>query len=115
MSDFNQTLKQELAAIQDLVEAAGIPDRPRQTIFSSLKQLPVLYQELLRTYESRYVDEIVRLFTVIRQALTNNGALELAEIIRTQITAMHARRGFPSLGLKPAAPAPTKRPKSKSK
>src|SRR5438876_8402434 len=90
-------LQTELVAIQNLVEAAGIPDRPRQTIFSSLKQLPVLYQELLRTYESRYVDEIVRLVTVIRQAMTNSGARELAEAIATRMTAMHSRRGFPSL------------------
>ncbi|SRR6266542_3339297 len=102
-------LQKELAAIQDLVEAAGIPDRPRQTILSSLKQLPLLYQELLRTYESRYVNEIVRLVTVMRQALTNNGARELAEAIATRMTAMHSRRGFPSLGLKPAAPAPAKK------
>ena len=108
-------LHTELAAIQDLVEAADIPDRPRQTIFSSLKSLPLLYHELMRTYESRYVDEIVRLVTIIRQALTNNGARELAEAIATRMTAMHSRRGFPSLGLKPAAPAPAKRPKRTAK
>jgi hypothetical protein len=108
-------LQTELATIQDLVEAAGIPDRPRQTIFSSLKQLPSLYQELMRTYESRYVDEILRLVTVIRQALTNNGAQELAQTIATRMTGMHSRRGFPSLGLKPAAAVPPKRPKRTAK
>jgi len=98
-------LQTELTAIQNLVEAAGIPDRPRQTILSSLKQLPPLYQELMRTYESRYADEILRLVTVVRQALTNSGALELGETIAGRFTAMHSRRGFPSLGLKATAPA----------
>ncbi|HKB37785.1 MAG TPA: tetratricopeptide repeat protein [Gemmataceae bacterium] len=39
----------------------------------------------------------------------------LAEAIATRLTAMHSRRGFPSLGLKPAPPAPAKRPKRKAK
>jgi hypothetical protein len=108
-------LQTELAAIQNLIEAAGIPDHPRQTILSCLKQLPPLYQELLRTYESRYVDEIVRLVTIIRKALANNGALELGEAIATRMTQMHSRRGFPSLGLKPAAPTPAKRSKRAAK
>ena len=86
-------------------EEAGLPDRPRQTILSSLKQLPPHYHELMRTYESRYADEILRLVTVIRQALSNNGALELGETIASRVTAMHSRRGFPSLGLKATAPA----------
>jgi hypothetical protein len=108
-------LQTELAALQTLVEGAGIPDSPRQTIFSSLKQLPTLYQEMMKTYESRYVDKIVQLVTLIRQALGNNGALELGEIIANRFTAMHSRRGFPSLGLKPAATTSTKRPKPKAK
>src|SRR3954453_21940825 len=107
-------LQTELTAIQNLVEAAGIPDRPRQTILSSLKQLPPLYQELMRTYESRYADEILRLVTVIRQALTNHGGLELGEAIPGRFTAMPSRRAFPSLGLKATAPAkqPAKRKRS---
>ena len=104
-------LQTELGAIQTLVEAAGIPDRPRQTILSSLKQLPPLYQEMMRTYESRYVDEILRLITLIRASLANNGCLEVGEVIATRITAMHSRRGFPRLGLKPAAAPRTKPPK----
>jgi len=108
-------LQSELAAIQSLVEAAGIPDGTRQTIFASLRQLPPLYQELMKTYESRYVDKILVLITLIRKALSNNGVPELGESIANRFTAIHSRRGFPSLGLKPAvAPAPTKRTKSKS-
>ena len=104
-------LQTELTAIQHLVEAAGLPERQRQTIFWSLKQLPPLYHELMRTYESRYVDEILRLVTLIRAALANNGSLELAEVIATRITDMHSRRGFPRLGLKPVTAPRTKPPK----
>ena len=106
-------LQTELAAIQTLVEVAGIPDSPRQTIFSSLKQLPTLYQDMMKTYESRYVDKILQLVTLIRQALGNNGALELGEAIANRFTAMHSRRGFPSLGLKPMTSRPPKRPTRK--
>ena len=111
----DRDLQKELAAHQKRVEAAGIPDCPRQTILSCLKQMPPLYLELMRTYESKYVDQIVRLVTVIRRALTNNGALKVGEAIATRITAMHSRRGFPGLGLKPAIVAPTKRRKPRVK
>jgi len=108
-------LQAELATIGGLVEAAAVADRARQTVRWALNKMPLAYQQLLKTYESRYVDEIVRLVTGMRQALTKEGASELAEAIATRLTAMHSRRGFPSLGLKPAPPAPPKRPKRKVK
>jgi len=109
-------LQTELTAIQNLVEAAGVPDSPRQTILCSLRQMPCLYEEMMRTYESRHVDGILRLVTLIRRALTNNGARELSETIATRFTAMHSRRGFPSLGLKPEVPVPApKRPRRTAK
>ena len=108
-------LQAELATIGGLVEAAAVADRARQTVRWALNMMPLAYQQLLKTYESRYVDEIVRLVTGMRQALTKDGAPELAETIATRLTAMHSRRGFPSLGLKPAPPAPPKRPKRKVK
>ena len=104
-------LQAELATIEKLVEAAEAADRARPAVLWVLNRMPLLYQQLLKTYESRYVDEIVRLVTVIRQELTNEDAPELAATIATRLTAMHSRRGFPSLSLKPAPPAPTKRPK----
>jgi hypothetical protein len=108
-------LQTELATIGRLVEAADVGDRARQTVLWVLNKMPLAYQQLLKTYESRYVDEIVRLVTAMRQALAKDGAPELAEAIATRLTAMHARRGFPSLGLKPAPPAPAERPKRKVK
>jgi hypothetical protein len=108
-------LQAELATIGGLVEAAPVGDRARQTVLWALNKMPSAYQQLLKTYESRYVDEIVRLVTVIRQELTNEDAPELAASIATRLTAMHSRRGFPSLSLKPAPPTPAKRPKRKAK
>src|SRR5215470_234305 len=108
-------LQAELATIGGLVEAAAVADRARQTVHRAPKRMPLAYQQLLKTYESRYVDEIVRLVAGMRQALTKEGAPELAEAIATRLTAMHSRRGFPSLGLKPAPPAPPKRAKRKVK
>src|SRR5262249_60941040 len=96
-------------------EATAGAARPRQTVLWPLNKMPLAYQQLLKPYESRYVDEIVRLVTGMRQALTKDGAPELAEAIAPRLTAMHSRRGFPSLGLKPAPPAPAKRPKRKVK
>ncbi len=105
----------ELATIGRLVEAAAVADRARQTVLWALNKMPLAYQQLMKTYESRYVDEIVWLVTLIRQELTNEDAPKLAAVIATRLTAMHSRRGFPSLGLKPAPPAPAKRPKRKVK
>jgi hypothetical protein len=108
-------LQAELATIGKLVEATDAADQARPAVLWALNRMPLLYQQLMKTYESRYVDEIVRLVTGMRQALARDGAPELAEAIATRLTAMHSRRGFPSLGLKPAPPAPAKRPKRKVK
>src|SRR6266540_5437446 len=113
--DMDSDLRAELTTIGGLVEAADVADRARQTVLWARNRMPPLYQQLMKTYESRYVDEIVRLVTVIRQELTNEGALALAAAVATRLTAMHSRRGFPGLGLKPAPPAPAKRPKRKAK
>ncbi len=72
-------LQAELATIEKLVEAAEAADRARPAVLWVLNRMPLLYQQLLKTYESRYVDEIVRLVTGMRQALTRDGAPELAE------------------------------------
>ena len=108
-------LKKELAAIQRLAEAASVTDRARQAVAWSLNKMPLLYEQLMKTYESRYVDEIVRHVTGMRRALARDGAPEVAEAIAARLTAMHARRGFPGLGLKFVPPAPAKRPKQKAK
>jgi hypothetical protein len=108
-------LQAELATIGKLVEAADAVDRARPAVNWALNRMPLLYQQLMKTYESRYLDEIVRLVTGMRQALARDGAPELAEAIATRLTAMHSRRGFPSLGLKPPPPAPVKQPKRKVK
>ena len=107
-------LKKELAAIQRLVGAAAFTDRARQAVVWALGKMPLLYEQLMKTYESRFVDEIVRLVTGMRQALAKDGAPEVGEAIAARLTAMHARRGFPGLGLKPAPPAPAKRAKRRA-
>jgi hypothetical protein len=111
----NSYLQAELATIGRLVEAAAVGDRPRQTVLWALNKMPLAYQQLMKTYESKYVDEIVRLVTLIQKELTNENAPKLAATIATRLTTMHSRRGFPSLGLKPTPPAPAKRPRRKVK
>jgi len=106
-------LQTELTTIQDLIEESTLTGTPRQTAISSLKKMPLLYQEMMRTYESRFADEILRLIKHLRQSLTECGAVDVAETIVVRVTAFHARRGFPDLGLKPALPAPIRRTKKK--
>src|SRR5262245_29103850 len=107
----------ELAAIESLLEAADLPEVPRRTVAWCLKQLPELYRELARTYESRFADRILSLTQGLLKALaewaeTSPQGQPLAEGVAAHLRALHARVGFPGLDPRPKAPP---KPKAASK
>src|SRR5215475_7031959 len=93
----------EIGAIETLLRGAAIPDDTRQTALWLIKQLPALYRNLARTYDSRHGDEILRLTRAATQKVADP---RLAEAVREQLVGLHERLGFGTLDLKPPrAPA----------
>src|SRR5262245_11495311 len=97
----------ELTAMQGLVEATNLPEDAKQSALWCLRQLPKLYREFTRTYDSRFVDEILRL---TRAALQKVGDSPAAEAVCGQLAGLHERLGLGEFNLKPLPP-PTRRPR----
>ena len=91
----------ELATIQSLVAAADLPEDIRQSALWCLRQLPKLYREFTRTYDSRFVDEILRL---TRAALLKVAGTPTAEAVCAQLAVLHERLGMGEFNLKPLPP-----------
>jgi hypothetical protein len=91
----------EIAAIETLLTEADLPQDARQTALWCVRQLPGLYRDLARTYDSRHGDEILRLS---RAASLKVSDLRVAEAIRGQLVGLHERLGFGALDLKPRRP-----------
>ena len=90
----------ELGAARGLLEAADMPEDARQTALWCLRGLPEQYRELARTYDGRYLDEVVRLARVASQKVAGS---PVAEAVRLQLVHLHQRLGFGVLGLKTAS------------
>src|SRR6266849_4892008 len=56
-----EAFRAEVAGITRLVEAATLASDVRDTVVWCLGQLPALYDQFCRTYESKYAEEILRL------------------------------------------------------
>ena len=91
----------EIATIETLLHGADMPAEVRQTALWCIQQLPGLYRDLGRTYDSRHGDEILRLSRAASLKVTDAG---VAEAIRTQLVGLHERLGFGALDLKPRRP-----------
>ncbi len=93
----------EITAIQNLLATADLSEDTRQTTLWCLRQLPDLYRELARTYDSRHGDEIQRLTRAIFQKVSVS---PVGEAVREQLVGLHERLGFGALELKlPRPPA----------
>jgi hypothetical protein len=88
----------ELATLRSLLEAADLPQDCRESALWCLGQLPELYRELARTYDSRHGDEILRL---ARALVLKVGGHPVAEGVREHLLSLHERLGFGALDLKP--------------
>ena len=93
----------EITAIQDLLASANLPEDSRQTALWCLRQLPDLYRELARTYDSRHGDEILRL---TRAVFHKAAGSSVGDAVREQLIGLHERLGFGTLELRvPRPPA----------
>jgi hypothetical protein len=93
-----ETLLTELEKIRALVHADGLAPDDLKTVIWCLGCLPGLYSEFLRTYESRYGDEIHRL---VDGLLAKLDKAALKQAILSQLLAMHERLGIPALNFAP--------------
>jgi hypothetical protein len=91
----------EIATIETLLQEADMPEDVRQTALWCIRQLPGLYRDLGRTYDSRHGDEILRLSRAACLKVTDPG---VAEAVRAQLIGLHERLGFGTLDVKPRRP-----------
>ena len=110
-----QALQAQLGALGDEVRATAIPADRQRTAVWCLGQLSPLYAGFLQTNESRYGEEITRLFQGLLKELTGDGNLcpkarELAASLPGRLQLLHQQLGLPRLVLKsPGASSPRSR------
>ncbi len=101
-------MEQELREIRELATGTDLPADVQKAVLWGLDQLPRLYTELNRTYESRHSDRIVGLVQGMVKTLTaaeaGPDAKALAPALVDRLRAMHDRHGI-AVALK-ALPAP---------
>ncbi len=106
----------ELQGIRDLVAGATLPSKVQLAILTIFDTLPKLYDDLNRTYETRFSDRIVGSTQGIVRILAAKDACpdapELAATMVNRMRAMHDRFGI-SVALKPLpTPKPTRKKKA---
>jgi hypothetical protein len=106
----------ELQGIRTLVADATLPVKVQQSVLSRFDQLPTLYDDLNRTYESRFADRIIGSIEGMVRILAAKDACpdspQLATTMVNRIRAMHDQYGI-AVALKPPLAAKAK-PKKKS-
>ena len=109
-----EAIRVNLDEIADMVKTAAIPDEQKRTAAWCIEQLPPLYDNFCRTYESRFGDQIVRLeqgmlLQVTGKPPVGSEAQALGVAITACLKGMHERLGLPLLDPKlPPAPRPRK-------
>ena len=95
----------EITALRSLVQRANLAAEVKHSALWCLDQLPPLYDEFRRNYESRFADSILRLARAVLKRLseegTGPGAGRVAGAVGTPPGGLHER-----LGLAPLAPRP---------
>ena len=97
----------ELVALRTQVQNARLAEEARHTALWCLDQLPRLYADFFRTYESRLADAILRLARAVLKRLAEEGsgedAVGLTEVLVSQLGGLHQRLGLAPLVLRPAS------------
>src|SRR5262245_34326935 len=70
----DEDLKAHLKALEEAVQATGVPAGRKPAALWCIRQLPPVYALSRRTAESRHGDEITRLVQGLMQQLTTAGA-----------------------------------------
>jgi hypothetical protein len=106
-------MQTDLQAIRDLVTDAPLPPKVQQTVLARWDQLPNLYADLVRTYESRFADRIVesveRMVRMLSAPEAGPDAPQLAATIVNRMRAMHDRHGIAVILKPPPAVKPPRR------
>jgi hypothetical protein len=94
----------DLQAIRDLITGAALPPTVQQAILTRFDELPKLYADLGRTYETRFSDQVATSVRRMVQLLTTRDAGDhapaLAVALVERLRAMHDRHGV-AVALKP--------------
>jgi hypothetical protein len=109
-----EELRAHFRVLEDEVQATAIPDDCKQSAAWCIGQMPPLYARFLQTNESRYGDEISRLFQCVLIELTKGEttcpkAQQLATSIPDGLHRLHEQLGLPRLVLKSPGPSPRRR------
>ena len=97
----------ELAKLRTLVKRSKLVADTEHTVLWCLDQLPKLYAEFCRTYESRIGDAILRLAQGVLKKLAEagqgTGAGRVGDALVARLGELHERLGLAPLALKLAA------------
>ena len=109
-----EALQAHLGALEDEIQATAIPGGCKQSVAWCIRQLPPLYTLFRQTNESRYGDEISRLFQCVLKELTKGEtacpkAQRLVSSIPGRLQLLHAQWGLARLELKSPGPSPRAR------
>jgi hypothetical protein len=106
----------DLQAIRDLITGAALPPTVQQVILTRFDELPKLYADLGRTYETRFSDQVVSSVGRMVQLLTapdaGDGAPALAVALVERLRAMHDRHGVAVALKSPPAVKAKRKPKA---
>lgn len=100
----------DLQAIRVTLKKANLSPAARATALTHLDKLPDLYQELERTCESRFIDDILQ---HVQAMFRSMDAPKSVESMTLQLQAMHELHGIPALGLKPPVVIAVKKARQK--
>jgi hypothetical protein len=101
----------DLQAVRDIVDGAGLPDGARLAANPYLDRLPGLYRELATTYDVRCRQEIAG---VVQRLVSSLGQPAAAEAVTDRLRAMQDRLGIPGPDFRPPTPAPSRPRKPKA-
>lgn len=104
-------MEADLAAVSELVQSADLPFDARRTVLWCLGHLAPALGHLLRTYESRYAEEVQRLERALVKLIDETNA-PAGEAVRQRLRVMHEDLGLPAPSWPPLVTLPKPRKKS---
>lgn len=92
----------EFDRIGKLVQASGMPDEDKQMAVGCLQKLPALCESFCESYESRDVDEILRLergmlARLAQPSESSPAGRDLAKRLSIRLSSLHVQLGLPEL------------------
>jgi hypothetical protein len=113
--EMEKAIQAHLGVLGEAVQATALPAESKHSAAWLIGRLPALYNLLRQTNESRYDDEMTRLYQALIKELVSAGvacprAQKLAAGIPEGLRTLHEKLGLPKLALKtPSLPAPRRK------